>query len=57
MGAGPAFEDMNNPQPVVRVGDTNSQGVLEITDVVFTTRGPGEFSTLRQRCSMREFPL
>ncbi|THH06760.1 hypothetical protein EW145_g3870 [Phellinidium pouzarii] len=35
-----AFSDMNNPKPVIRVGDTNSQGVLEITDFVFTTRGP-----------------
>ncbi|KAL5490259.1 hypothetical protein ACEPAI_5092 [Sanghuangporus weigelae] len=40
MGAGSAFDDMNNPQPVIRVGDTNSQGVLEITDMVFATRGP-----------------
>ncbi|EJD05787.1 exo-beta-1,3-glucanase [Fomitiporia mediterranea MF3/22] len=40
MGSGSAFEDMNNPQPVIKVGDTNSQGVVEITDMVFTTRGP-----------------
>ena len=46
MGAGGAFEDVNNPQPVVRVGDANSQGVVEITDMIFTTRGPGECSLL-----------
>lgn len=41
MGSGSAFEDINNPIPVVRAGDTNSQGVLEISDIIFTTRGPG----------------
>lgn len=46
MGGGSAFSDINNPKPVVRVGDTNSQGVVEITDIIFTTRGPGKaFST------------
>ncbi|KAI5124386.1 hypothetical protein M0805_008989 [Coniferiporia weirii] len=40
MGSGSAFSDMNNPQPVIRAGDTNSQGVLEISDIIFTTRGP-----------------
>ncbi|KAH8117300.1 exo-beta-1,3-glucanase [Phellopilus nigrolimitatus] len=40
MGSGSAFQDINNPQPVIRAGDTNSQGVLEITDIIFTTRGP-----------------
>lgn len=41
MGSGAAFSDVNNPQPVVRVGTQGSQGVLEITDMLFTTRGPG----------------
>ncbi|PAV23600.1 glycoside hydrolase family 55 [Pyrrhoderma noxium] len=40
MGGGSAFEDINNPQPVVRVGETNSQGTIEISDMLFTTRGP-----------------
>ncbi|KAJ7197153.1 glycoside hydrolase family 55 protein [Mycena pura] len=39
-GAGPAFQDPNNPQVVVRVGEPGSQGVLEITDMIFTTVGP-----------------
>ena len=43
MGGGSAFEDINNPQPVIRAGDTNSQGVLEITDMLFATRGPGQY--------------
>lgn len=46
MGGGTAFSDINNPAPVVRVGDTNSQGVVEITDIIFATKGPGKtFST------------
>lgn len=40
MGSGSAFQDQNNPQVVVRAGDANSQGVLEISDIIFTTRGP-----------------
>ncbi|KAI0082027.1 exo-beta-1,3-glucanase [Panus rudis PR-1116 ss-1] len=40
MGTGNAFTDYNNPQPVVRVGDPGSQGVLEISDIIFSTRGP-----------------
>ena len=43
MGGGSTFEDINNPQPVVRVGETNSQGTIEISDMLFTTRGPGTF--------------
>ncbi|TFK54506.1 exo-beta-1,3-glucanase [Heliocybe sulcata] len=40
MGSGSAFQNQNSPEAVVRVGDTNSQGVLEISDILFTTRGP-----------------
>ncbi|KAF8163174.1 exo-beta-1,3-glucanase [Crassisporium funariophilum] len=39
-GKGSAFQDQNNPQAVVKVGDTNSQGIMEITDMIFTTMGP-----------------
>ncbi|KJA16119.1 glycoside hydrolase family 55 protein [Hypholoma sublateritium FD-334 SS-4] len=39
-GKGPAFQDQKNPQVVFRVGEKGSQGVTEITDVVFTTVGP-----------------
>ncbi|KAJ7871396.1 exo-beta-1,3-glucanase [Mycena olivaceomarginata] len=39
-GAGPAFQDQNNPQVVVRVGEPGSRGVVEITDIIFSTVGP-----------------
>ncbi|KAF8992167.1 exo-beta-1,3-glucanase [Cyathus striatus] len=39
-GKGPAFQDKNRPQAVVRVGEIGSQGVTEITDMLFTTVGP-----------------
>jgi len=39
-GAGPGFQDQNNPQVVVRVGEPGSRGVVEITDMIFSTVGP-----------------
>ncbi|KAF8184875.1 glycoside hydrolase family 55 protein [Mycena galopus ATCC 62051] len=39
-GAGTAFQDQDNPQVVVRVGEPGSQGVVEITDIIFSTVGP-----------------
>ncbi|KAF9531470.1 glycoside hydrolase family 55 protein [Crepidotus variabilis] len=39
-GKGSKFGDQQNPRPVVRVGTQGSQGVTEITDIVFTTVGP-----------------
>ncbi|KAJ7702300.1 beta-1,3-glucanase [Mycena rosella] len=39
-GAGRAFQDQNNPQVVVRVGDPGSRGVVEISDIIFSTVGP-----------------
>ncbi|KAG5641516.1 hypothetical protein DXG03_004832 [Asterophora parasitica] len=39
-GAGNAFKDIANPRVVVRAGEPNSQGVLEISDIIFTTIGP-----------------
>ena len=41
MGAGGAFADFNNPRAVVQVGAPGSIGLIEITDMVFTTRAPG----------------
>ncbi|KAF5378141.1 hypothetical protein D9615_007528 [Tricholomella constricta] len=38
-GSGNNFKDMSNPQVVVRAGDPNSQGILEISDILFTTIG------------------
>ncbi|KAF8203427.1 exo-beta-1,3-glucanase [Mycena galopus ATCC 62051] len=39
-GTGSAFQDMNDPQPVVRVGAPGSSGLVEITDIIFSTIGP-----------------
>ncbi|KAJ3811026.1 exo-beta-1,3-glucanase [Lentinula aff. lateritia] len=39
-GSGSAFEDQSNPQVVVQVGAENSQGIMEISDIIFTTVGP-----------------
>lgn len=39
-GSGSKFQDVNNPQVVVRVGEENSVGVIEITDIIFSTVGP-----------------
>jgi hypothetical protein len=40
-GAGARFEDMNNPRPVVKVGDRDGEeGDVEIVEMIFTTRGP-----------------
>ncbi|KAJ4488492.1 exo-beta-1,3-glucanase [Lentinula aciculospora] len=39
-GSGTTFQDINNPKPVVQVGAANSQGVMEISDIIFSTVGP-----------------
>ncbi|KAK7049317.1 hypothetical protein VNI00_005918 [Paramarasmius palmivorus] len=39
-GRGAAFQDVNNPIPVIRVGEPGSQGILEISDMLLTTIGP-----------------
>lgn len=44
-GTGSQFTDYNNPRPVIKVGETNSQGVVEITDMLFATIGPGMCDT------------
>ncbi|TFY54718.1 hypothetical protein EVJ58_g8694 [Rhodofomes roseus] len=40
MGSGSAFEDQSNPLPVVQVGTPGSSGIMEISNIVFTTKGP-----------------
>jgi glucan 1,3-beta-glucosidase len=42
-GKGKAFEDQQNPQVVVRVGEKGSQGVTEITDIIFSTIGSSDY--------------
>lgn len=46
-GTGPFFQDIDWPRPVVRVGDPNSQGVVEITDILFTTIGPSTLNLFK----------
>ena len=41
MGGGSAFQDQNNPRVMVRVGNEGDEGIVEITDIIFATRGPG----------------
>ena len=40
VGTGSQFTDYNNPRPVIQVGTAGSTGTVEITDMIFTTRGP-----------------
>ena len=37
---GASFSDVNNPQPAFRVGNSGDTGSVEITDLMFETRGP-----------------
>lgn len=41
MGSGPAFDNIEQPKQVIQVGDPCSHDVLEISDMLFSTRGPG----------------
>lgn len=42
MGGGTAFSDQNSPTVMVRVGEPGSEGIVEITDMLFATQGPGK---------------
>ncbi|KAF7322587.1 hypothetical protein HMN09_00037200 [Mycena chlorophos] len=39
-GSGAAFQDLENPKVVVQVGQPGDTGVVEITDIIFSTIGP-----------------
>ncbi|KAJ7684646.1 exo-beta-1,3-glucanase [Mycena polygramma] len=39
-GKGSAFQNVNSPIPVVQVGASGSTGVVEISDIIFSTIGP-----------------
>lgn len=41
-GQGNAFQDQFNPRAVVSVGVPGSQGIVEISDIIFTTVGPSQ---------------
>lgn len=40
MGSGALFQDASSPKPVVRIGNPGDAGVMEISDLIFSTRGP-----------------
>ncbi|KAF9229792.1 glycoside hydrolase family 55 protein [Gyrodon lividus] len=40
LGGGPNFQDEKKPKVMVRAGEPYSTGILEITDIVFSTVGP-----------------
>jgi hypothetical protein len=40
MGTGSYFEDQSNPQVMVKVGNEGDSGVIEISDMLFTVKGP-----------------
>lgn len=52
MVSGSKYQDMHKPHVGVQVGRPGSVGLVEITDIVFTTRGPGKL-----RKSVGEFEL
>ncbi|KAJ2894209.1 hypothetical protein MKZ38_007825 [Zalerion maritima] len=37
---GPGFSDARNPRPLVRVGEKNETGNVELQDLLFTSKGP-----------------
>ena len=47
-GTGSKFNDINNPQAIVQVGDPGSEGVTEISGVIFSTRGPSLYCISRR---------
>ena len=40
VASGKRFEDMANPLPMVKVGNPGDEGPVEISDLLFTSRGP-----------------
>lgn len=42
LAGGSNFQSQMNPRVVVQAGVAGSEGVLEISDVIFATAGPGE---------------
>lgn len=48
MGSGPNFSDINNPRPVVMIGQPNQEGYVEISDLIVSTQGPAAGAVLIQ---------
>lgn len=40
MGTGSYFQDQSNPKVMVQVGSAGDSGVVEISDMLFTVKGP-----------------
>lgn len=40
MGIGSYFEDELNPQVMVQVGAPGDSGIIQISDILFTIKGP-----------------
>ncbi|KAK1835559.1 glycoside hydrolase family 55 protein [Podospora conica] len=40
VASGKRFEDMANPRPMIKVGNPGDEGPVEISDLLFTARGP-----------------
>lgn len=52
LGGGANFEDQSNPRVMVQAGEPWSNGVLEISDIIFSTVGPGKsLKTIRMVCT------
>lgn len=39
-GGDKSFKDQSNPQPVFKVGEPGDQGAVEMSDLIFATKGP-----------------
>ncbi|KAK0654941.1 pectate lyase superfamily protein-domain-containing protein [Cercophora newfieldiana] len=48
MGAGAKFSDMNNPHPVVMIGMPGEVGLIEMSDVIVSTKGAAAGALLIQ---------
>lgn len=55
MGGGAAFSDQTNPTVMVRVGEPGSEGIVEITDILFATQGPGTVQNFKMEPSFDSF--
>lgn len=40
MGTGVNFQDINNPRPVIQIGNEGQEGTIEWSDTILSTRGP-----------------
>lgn len=48
MGAGAKFSDIDNPYPVVQIGETGEVGMVEVSDLIVSTQGAAAGAVLIQ---------